>query len=127
MPNSDPSVAAIIIKLICVATSIVIGAIMALESQHNAVQRRGLLLAAVREGYPRKFLKHFGAFLLNLVFLWLLQLAIFTLIMTVVGLELDKLLYSLSYILLASIFSLPLIAFVFAGKPIRIRRPPDLS
>lgn len=121
MSSSDPSVIAIVIKLICVAASIVIGAIMAVESQRNAVQRRDVLLVAVREGLPRSFLKHLGAFSLNLIFLWMLQFAVFALIFTLLGLQLDKLLHSLEYILLLSLLSLPLVIMAITGKPIPAR------
>lgn len=127
MSSSDPSVFAILIKLICVAASIIIGTIMAVESQRNAVQRRDLLLGAVREGFPRSALKHIGAFLLNLIFLWMLQFAIFTLISTLLGLELDQLLNSLRYILFISLLSLPLVFMAIAGKPVAICRPAGLT
>lgn len=127
MSSSDPSAIAIAIKLICVVASIVIGAIMAVESQRNAVQRRDLLLVAVREGLPRSFLQHLGAFLLNLIFLWMLQFAVFTLISTLLGLQLDKLLESLEYILLISLLSLPLVVMAITGKTVAAWCPAGLS
>lgn len=126
MSSSDPSVVAVIIKLICVAASILIGGIMAVESQRNAVQRRNVFLVAVREGLPRSFLKHLGAFSLNLIFLWLLQFAVLTLISTLLGLQLDKLLHSLEYIVLLSLLSLPLVIMAISGKPIPARHPGGL-
>ncbi len=118
MSSSDPSVTAIIIKLICVAASIVIGAIMAVESQRNAVQRRALLLAAVREGSPRSLIKQLGAFLLNLIFLWMLQFAIVTLLAVMVGSELQMLFNSTPYMVVVSILGATLPVFAIAGKRI---------
>ena len=127
MSSSDPSVIAIVIKLICVAASIVIGSIMALESQRNAVQRRDLLLVAAKDGRPRSFLKHTCAYTLNLIFLWLLQFAVFTLATMLAGFELEHLLQSQLYILAVTIVSLPLLVFAIAGRPLHIRRPASHS
>lgn len=120
MSSTDPSVIAIVIKLICVAASIVIGSIMAVESQRNAVQRRHLLLVAVKGGLPRPFLKHICAYTLNLIFLWLLQFAVFTLTAMLVGFKLEHLLQSQLYILAVTIVSLPLLLFAIAGRPLCI-------
>lgn len=124
MPSSDPSLIAIIIKLICVAASVVIGAIMAIESQRNAVQRRDLLLLAVRMGSPKSTIKHISAFLLNVIFLWMLQFAVLTLLAVMVGIELESLLKYTPYILIVSLVSMALPCLAIMGKPVSTRRPP---
>lgn len=126
MFSSDPSVTAVLIKLICVAASIVIGAIMAVESQRNAVQRRDLLLAALREGVPRSALKHTGAFILNLTFLWMLQFTVVTLLAVMGGVKLEGMLNSTPYILIVSTVGMALPGLAIAGKPISSRRPPSI-
>lgn len=123
MSSSDPSLIAILIKLICVAASVVIGAIMAMESQHNGVQRRDLLLLAVRMGSPKSAIKHTSAFLLNMIFLWMLQFAVLTLLAVMVGIELESMLKSTPYILIVSLASMALPSLVIVGKPASTRRP----
>lgn len=126
MYSSDPSVIAIVIKLICVVASLTIGAIMAMESQHNAVQRRDLLLVAVSKGSPKSAIKHTAAFFLNLIFLWMLQFAVLTLLAVMVGIELESMLKSTPYILIVSLVAMALPCLAIVGKPVSTRRPPSI-
>ncbi len=127
MFGSEYPVGVTILRIVALSASLFIGFIILLESQFNAVNRRTALISAAQGGETRAFFGHSVAFILNLLFLWVIQVTLVTLATKLFGWELNKLATSKGYIWVTVTMCFPLIIYTLLGRRMGFRSSIKIS